>query len=247
MHVLDNPVWHALAGPQGILGRSTDLAGRFDVDVGPFGALAGGPDTDSAWEDLGRLIGPKGFASLTGDLPAPPPGWLAISEFDGVQMVRDGGLGVNGRGDSTHSGGQESTMPGPAEGTAPVLVSLGGDDVPEMLSLAAAAQPGPFEKRTIEFGGYRGVRIHGQLVAMAGVRLRPPGYAEVSGVATHPDFRRRGLARQLVADVADTIVQQGDIPFLHASAGNPEAVRLYESLGFTIRRPMRFVVLEAPG
>ena len=130
---------------------------------------------------------------------------------------------------------------------APVLVPLSGDDVPEMLSLAAAAQPGPFEKRTVEFGGYRGIRIGRRLVAMAGERLRPPGYAEVSAVATHPEFRRLGLARQLVAVVVDTIVERGDTPFLHASASNPAVIRLYQSLGFTIRRPMRFVVFAAPG
>ena len=246
MHVLDNPVWHALTGPQGILGRTAGLAGRFDVDVGPFGGLASGSDTDGAWEDLGRLIGPRGTASLTGDLPAPPPGWITISEFDGVQMVRDG-RGVDIRGDSTHPGFEKSTTPGSAEGVAPVMLPLAGDDVPEMLSLAAAAQPGPFEKRTVEFGGYRGIRIRGHLVAMAGVRLRPPGFAEVSAVATHPEFRRLGLARQLVTAVADSIVQGGDTPFLHASAGNPAVIHLYESLGFTIRRPMRFVVFRAPG
>lgn len=247
MHVLDNPVWHALTGPQGVLGRTTELAGRFDEDLAPFGALAGGPDTDRAWEDLGRLIGPEGTASLTGDLPAPPPGWTAISEFDGVQMVRDGAPGFHVRGDATLSDLGQSSTYGSAERVAPVPVPLGGDDVPEMVSLAAAAQPGPFEKRTSEFGGFRGIRIGGHLVAMAGVRLRPPGYTEVSAVATHPEFRRLGLARQLVAAVVDTIVQRGDTPFLHTSAGNPAAIRLYESLGFTIRRPMPFVVFKAPG
>ncbi|HEY1989769.1 MAG TPA: GNAT family N-acetyltransferase [Acidimicrobiales bacterium] len=247
MHVLDNPVWHALTGPQGVLGRTTELAGRFDEDVGPFGALATGSDTARAWKDLGRLIGPKGTASLTGDLPTPPPGWKAISEFDGVQMVGDGGPGVGARGDCTQPDLETPTTPGSAERAALVLLPLGGDDGPEMLSLAAAAQPGPFETRTIEFGGYQGIRIGGHLVAMAGVRLRPPGYAEVSAVATHPDFRRLGLARQLVAAVVDTIAQAGDIPFLHASASNPAVIRLYESLGFTIRRPMRFVVFQAPG
>jgi predicted GNAT family acetyltransferase len=162
-------------------------------------------------------------------------------------MVRDGARRIDTRGDSTHPGREESTTPGSAETVAPTLLPLGGDDVPEMLSLADAAQPGPFEKRTIEFGGYRGIRVRGRLVAMAGVRLRPPGYAEVSAVATHPEFRRLGLSRQLVADVADTIAQGGDTPFLHASAGNPAVIRLYESIGFTILRPMRFVVFQAPG
>ena len=54
MHVLDNPVWHALNGPQRALGRTTELAGRFDEDVAPFGALATGSDTYGGWADLRR-------------------------------------------------------------------------------------------------------------------------------------------------------------------------------------------------
>jgi predicted GNAT family acetyltransferase len=55
------------------------------------------------------------------------------------------------------------------------------------------------------------------------------------------------LARHLVLAVADGIVRRGDIPFLHASTTNIGAIRLYESLGFTIRRPVVFLLLEAPG
>jgi len=130
---------------------------------------------------------------------------------------------------------------------SPIPVPLGRDDVAEMLSLATAAQPGPFETRTVEFGGYLGIRIGGRLVAMAGERLRPPGYVEISAVATDPGFRRLGLARQLVAAVADGIIQGGATPFLHVLARNTAAVRIYQSLGFTIRRPAPFVVFEAPG
>lgn len=247
MHVLDNPVWHALTGPQRVLGRTTELAGRFDEDVAPFGALASGPDTDRGWADLGELVGPKGTVSLTGDLLDPPHGWTAISKFDGVQMVGDGAPVPNNRGRSAPRKPEEPTVHESVERVPPAAVPLGRDDVPEMLSLATAAQPGPFEKRTVEFGGYLGIRIGGRLVAMAGERLRPPGYVEISAVATDPDFRRLGLARQLVAAVADRITEGGETPFLHALARNTGAIRLYESLGFTIRRPAPFILFEAPG
>ena len=111
------------------------------------------------------------------------------------------------------------------------MVALGRDDVSEMLALVTAAQPGPFEKRTVEFGGYLGIRIGGRLVAMAGERLRPPGYTEISAVATDPDFRRLGLARRLVAAVADRVTEAGDTPFLHAMAGNTDVIRLMNRWG----------------
>jgi ribosomal protein S18 acetylase RimI-like enzyme len=239
VHVLDNPVWHALTGPQRALGRTTELTGRFDSDVAPFGALLSGAVTDSVWEDLAQLVGPNGTVSLTGDPPDPPPGWTVIARFVGVQMV----------GDDVRIPGMDvgSSPPGSAESVLPVPMPLGPVDAPEMLALVEVTQPGPFERRTVEFGGYLGIRIGGRLVAMAGERLRPPGYAEISAVATDPNYQRRGLARHLVLTVAEGIVRRGDIPFLHASTTNTGAIRLYESLGFTIRRPVVFLLLEAPG
>jgi predicted GNAT family acetyltransferase len=47
--------------------------------------------------------------------------------------------------------------------------------------------------------------------------------------------------------VADTIIGRGDTPFLHALIDNTAAIRLYESLGFTIRRRVTFQCLAAPG
>ena len=232
-HLLDNPVFHALLGPQRALGRSTPLAARFDPAVAPFGGLADVP-TPQAWEDLATIVGPGGLVSLAGDPPPPPPGWTVNRRIEGIQMV---GHGV------------ASVLEGePAVGAdAPGVVALGAADVPAMLALVAAAQPGPFLPRTVEFGGYVGVRDRGRLVAMAGERLRPPGHAEISAVATDPDHRRQGLARRLVLEVAAGILRRGELPILHASASNTGAIALYGSLGFTVRRTLTFLVLERHG
>ncbi len=56
-----------------------------------------------------------------------------------------------------------------------------------------------------------------------GERMHPPGYTEVSGVCTHPDFRGRGLARQLSAAVAMAIEARSE------RLGRPH--RLEESRG----------------
>ncbi len=85
------------------------------------------------------------------------------------------------------------------------VISLGVEDVPDMLTLVAEARPGPFSVRTVEFGGYVGIRRNGRLVAMAGERLQPPGFAEISAVATSPEYRRQGLAELLVRSVASRI------------------------------------------
>jgi len=71
---------------------------------------------------------------------------------------------------------------------------------------------------------------------MAGERMKPDGYTEVSGVCTHPDHRGRGYARALMRHVAQRILDRGEQPFLHAYASNRGAIALYESLGFTVLR-----------
>lgn len=126
------------------------------------------------------------------------------------------------------------------------VVALGDADAPEMLALAALTQPGPFLSNTHRFGGFIGIRIDGRLAAMAGERLKPQGYCEVSGVCTHPDFRGRGLAGLLSTIVANRIAARGEVPFLHAYANNSGAIRLYESLGFRIRCEVSVLVLRRP-
>ena len=74
---------------------------------------------------------------------------------------------------------------------------------------------------------------------MAGERMKPEGFTEVSGVCTHPDHRKRGYAAGLMREVARHILKLGETPFLHAFEDNVSAIALYEKLGFVIRfRPV---------
>lgn len=123
---------------------------------------------------------------------------------------------------------------------------LGADDVPEMLDLVARTEPGPFRPRTIELGTYVGIRDQGNLVAMAGERLRLPSWTEISAVCTDHAYRGRGLATRLLRTVVSGIRVRGEVPILHASADNANAIRLYENLGFRIRRRIPFRIVSAP-
>jgi predicted GNAT family acetyltransferase len=127
----------------------------------------------------------------------------------------------------------------------PEAVVLGVDDVPEMLALVALTDPGPFRSRTIELGTYVGVRRDGELIAMAGTRFALPGYTEISAVCTHPSYQGQGLASRLIRAVAAHITAAGQTPFLHTGGGNTNAIRLYNSLGFTLTNEMKVTVLEA--
>ena len=234
MTELDNPAWWALTGHQQALGRATPQAARFDPEVSPFGGFEGVP-TAAHWEEMAVLADPGSTLALISvgeGLVVPPTGWTMSWESAGVQMVADTGLKRHG--------------PDPGDRPTDLVSPLGVDDVPAMLALVAEARPGPFSTRTVEFGGYVGIRRDARLVAMAGERLRPPGFAEISAVATEPDHRRQGLAELLIRSVASAIGARGEVPFLHVADGNENAIRLYESLGFTVRRSVWFSVVRAP-
>ena len=107
-----------------------------------------------------------------------------------------------------------------------------------MLTLATATEPGPFAARTGVLGVYVGIRDRGKLIAMAGERLQPDGWIEISGVCTDPGYRGQGLARMLMELVGAGIRQRGQRPFLHVLASNTGAIRLYESMGYITRRAL---------
>ncbi len=112
-----------------------------------------------------------------------------------------------------------------------------------MLALAAVPEPGPFLVDTLQMGRYFGIRSSdGQLIAMAGERLRLEDFTEVSAVCTDPRFRGRGHARTLVAFLVARLLSEGKIPFLHVKAENG-AKSLYEKIGFRVHGHIQLTVL----
>ncbi|GLP69802.1 hypothetical protein TUSST3_64230 [Streptomyces sp. TUS-ST3] len=221
--VLDNAVWAALDGPHAEFAERVGLAARYPDDVYAVAALAD-PRDPAAWADLLALVGP-GTTVRIKPVERVPDGWEVVGGGVGVQLV-DTALRAE---------------------PAPEAVRLGPDDVPEILDLVARTRPGPFRERTTDLGTYLGIRDRGRLVAMAGERLRPPGWTEISAVCTDPAHRGRGLATRLVSAVAAGIRERGDTPFLHAAADNANAIRLYESIGLTLRRRSPVLLVRSPG
>ena len=224
--LLDNPIWNALRTEQRTLAISQNGASRFPPAIGP---LAGSPDQSlESYDALRVLAGPGGLLVLF--LPAPPllPGaWSLFREGILTQMV----------------------CPKPARFDPTLLAesaklrSLGPSDIPAMIELATLTEPGPFRDKTIDLGNFYGVFVEERLMAMAGQRMRLPGFVEVSAVCTHPDARGRGYAGILMSRVTQDIRDEGKTPFLHAYESNP-AVSLYRKLGFTHRRTLRLAVIK---
>jgi ribosomal protein S18 acetylase RimI-like enzyme len=224
VEVLDNPVYYSLTGPHAAFAEGSSLAVRYEPDVGAFGALPDEP-TAQAWGAMWTLVGP-GHSTLlvrTDGLDV-PPGWRIGMRLLALQMVATERIGESD-----------------AE-----FVALGRRDVPEMLDLVARTRPGPFFNRTVELGTYLGMREGPDLVAMAGVRMHPPGYTEISAVCTDERARKRGLASRLVRAIAADIEARGETPMLHVSGDNESAIRIYESLGFVTRAAFDVIVAQAP-
>lgn len=222
-HPLDNAVWSSLAGPHAAFAERKGRAARYLTDICPFAAIPEVPD-EQDWSDLAALAGPGREVIIFGPPRTPPAGWEIGPVIPGVQMD---GSGMDVAPD-------------------PEAVILGADDVAEMLDLVARTRPGPFLPRTPVLGTYVGFRHGGALVAMAGERMRPPGWTEISAVCTDPAFRGRGLAGRLVRAVGAVIVQRGDRPLLHAAASNEFALGLYERLGFVRHGYPLFTGLRTP-
>jgi len=89
-----------------------------------------------------------------------------------------------------------------------------------------------------------GIRCEGKLVAMAGERLKVPGYTEVSAVCTHPEHTGKGYARVLMMEIMLGIRDRGETPFLHVRRDNGRAVELYQRLGFRTRVAPHFTLLR---
>ena len=222
-HPLDQVIWRALSGAQRGFAQGDERARRYPAAIAPFAATR---DAEPAsLRSLLRLLRTEDRVALFSPEEFRLPATFSVVRRDSAeQMV----LGVVG-------------APRPPAATA--IETLGTADVPEMLALAAATQPGPFGPRTIVLGRYLGIRRYGALVAMAGERMRFDGFTEISAVCVDPAHRGKGYAADLVLTLAASIAARSETPFLHVFSSNAPAIALYRKLGFVPRRPMHLAVL----
>ncbi|MDB5489561.1 MAG: putative acyltransferase [Reyranella sp.] len=212
-HVLDNPVWHALVGPHRTHAMGHGLARHYPRDMAPFSAIL--EPSEAAYADLAGDL-PTGMeARLFRPQEEPlPGGWRQLDCFPMLQMCA-------------------STSPTQVPETGTLLSEA---DSQAMAELVAIAKPGPFGPRTPQLGRYFGVWDGDRLLAMAGERMRVPGYVELSAICVHPEARGRGHAAALTSQLMWMAFDRGEVPFLHVRPDNAEAVKLYRRLGFETRR-----------
>jgi GNAT superfamily N-acetyltransferase len=219
----DNLFWAALNGPQRHYSVGTDLARRYAPGFSPLVAFADNEQPDLA--ALAPFCGAGERLYCAGWSGAAPNGWRVEAEGTVVRMIWD------------------APMPAAAEPTG--AVRLGCRDAAQAQALAAMTIQVPFGLKTIELGEYFGRFDGDRLISMAGERLHAGTLREVSGVCTHPDFRGRGLARQLMLAVIGRQLLRGQTPFLQVMKDNASARTLYRRLGFreVVEAPVRIIAL----
>lgn len=211
---LDNPIWHSLLGPLNGFGESEGDTRWFPSNIAPFIAV---PTADTLPAlDAAAARGWRDPAYFFGVLPRTlPVGWHFSSMSNVLQL-----------------------LPPPGDPQSAIdddIRELGPADRAAMLALTRIAFPVFFRERTAELGQYLGIFSEGHLIAMAGERMALPGWQEISGVCTHPDFAGRGSARRLMRALLARHRQRGVATFLHVSEENHHARRVYESMGYVLR------------
>lgn len=212
-HILDRAAWNALQTSHANIAEGGPLARRYPPSIVPFAAVR--DNSPESWEAFANLLSGDESAAIVELGPYDiPPALEVVREMELVQMIAQK----------------------PYERISdPRIEPLTSGDAEEMLDLANLTKPGPFTLGAQKLGAFWGIKIDGKLVAMGGQRLRQPGFAELSGLCTHPDFQGRGFGKLLFRFVAGEISARGETVFLHAYSGNTNAISLYEALGFKLR------------
>ena len=223
MHpLLNNPVYNALLSGDRQYSHGTEQVKYFEEEMSPFAGFA--EDNADGFSQLHDLL-PQGRRILFAKPTAitAPAGWQLQYAIGGLQFIYEG--------------------PAINESFGNVF-PLGEAHVNEMIELVRLTKPGPFGKRTIDFGHYHGIFDNGKLVAMTGQRLHVDNYTELSAVCTHPDHLGKGYASVLLQHQLQIILESGQKPFLHVRDDNERAIGVYERLGFVVSRPMNFYFMK---
>ena len=222
-HILDRSIWHALTTRHAAHAEGHGAARRYAPAFATFAATV--DDTPASLHDLAAILPQGARAALFTLEPLDfPASLICARRAEAAQMLLDTQI-------------QPPTLP---PGARPLTAA----DIPAMLALVEQTHPGPFADRTIELGRYTGIFEGDTLLAMAGERIAPPGYVELSAICTHPDARGRGWAGALTLHLAAAAQARGETPFLHVFADNAPARALYTRLGFTLRRMLHLAVLH---
>lgn len=223
---LDHPFWSSLRTRHASIALGEGDVLRYPSEYAPFLGIA---HEDVSAEALAALIAPGESVYLIGLAPRVAAGFRLRADQPLAQMIRETPVEM-----SDDDAGDDS------ERCLPKIVSLDARHRDDVLALTALVYPHYFRARTMEMGAYYGIYREGRLASMIGERLGTDDATEISAICTHPDFNGLGYARRLTAMLTNRTLAAGRLPFLHVSAQNVRAKRLYERMGYRLRAKVGF-------
>ncbi|WP_282148118.1 GNAT family N-acetyltransferase [Algibacter lectus] len=215
---LKNPVWYSLKETHKKLAVVSDGVQFYHHEVCPFGAFFDETKTAEASSEYVKKSDSFFFVSENQTPIIDKNNVVLDRKIDGCQMVLNQLSDVEITED---------------------IVLLDESYIEEIYNLVWLVMPGYYKKRTFEMGNYYGIIKDDKLVAIAGQRMQTDLFIEVSAVVTHPNYTRKGFAKQLIAHNTKEILKVNKQPILHTNKGNL-AIPLYQKLGYELTRDMNW-------
>ena len=106
----------------------------------------------------------------------------------------------------------------------------------DLINLVRSVLPDMLQSKSFDLGKYYGIYKKEKLIAVIGERMKMNKYTEISSIVTHTEHSGKGYAKQLIKYATDKVFSESKTPYLHVDVSNANAIKLYENLGFTIRR-----------
>ena len=225
-HILDNMIWNAITTGNNDIAIINGDVGCYLPEIAPFAGMKN--FNNANLKKLYEFIPANRNVAISSlnKMDYDESRWKLLQPMDVTQMV------------------YQQTVNTFTTKNSLLIVPLSEEHVPQMLELTALTKPGPFLQQTIRFNNYFGIFIEGRLAAMAGQRMHPVPYMEVSAVCTHPDFRGMGYAKTLMLHVMNIILDNSFTPFLHVLSNNYNAIELYKTIGFQTRKEIFIDVIQ---
>jgi GNAT superfamily N-acetyltransferase len=215
---LKNPVWYSLDETHNKFLIAYDGVQFYHPDICIFGAFFNETKTAKALTEYAK-IADKFFLVSENKIPIIDTATVILEKkIDGCQMILEKLVDL----EITEN-----------------IILLSLDYLDEIHDLIWLVMPGFYKKRGFEMGKYYGIFKDNKLVSITGQRMQTKDFIEVSGVVTHPNYTKRGYAKQLVAHTTKEILKEKKLPILHTNKGNT-AIPLYEKLGYKFTRDMNW-------
>ncbi len=215
---LKNPVWHSLNETHNKFLIEYDGVQFYQPNISNFGAFLDPLKTATALNEYAK-IADNFFLVSEKETPIVDSNNVILEKkINGCQMVLENLIEAKISED---------------------IILLKEEHINDIYDLIWLVMPGFYRKKGFEMGKYFGIFKDNKLVSITGQRMQTDDFIEISGVVTHPDYTKRGFAKQLVLYTTKDILKENKLPILHTNKGN-SAISLYEKLGFKITRDMNW-------